>query len=115
MECHALKTRLVLLIGCVLLCSTMWTGSIAGTAAPAAVGLHAGGAPLPPSFECGGEPCDAVLRGLRAFADRTPHGLVGNGRACADCHMPADSFQLSPSSVEARFQLLQWRRRSNPD
>jgi cytochrome c peroxidase len=29
--------------------------------------------------------------------------------------MPADGFQLSPASVEARFQLLQWRRRANPD
>ena len=29
--------------------------------------------------------------------------------------MPTDSFQLSPASVEARFQLLQWRQRSNPD
>ena len=29
--------------------------------------------------------------------------------------MATDSFQLSPASVEARFQLLQWRRRWNPD
>ena len=29
--------------------------------------------------------------------------------------MPTDSFQLSPASVEARFQFLQWRRRWNPD
>ena len=29
--------------------------------------------------------------------------------------MPTDSFQLSPASVEARFQLLQWRRRFNPN
>ena len=60
---------------------------------------------------CGGEPCDAVARGLRAFFDRNLDGLVANGRACADCHMPTDSFQLSPASVEARFQFLQWRRR----
>ena len=64
--------------------------------------------------ECGGEPCDAVLRGLGAFLDRRLAGLEGNGRACADCHMPTDSFQLSPASAEARFQLLQWRRRFNP-
>ncbi|MFI5077561.1 MAG: hypothetical protein ACHQRO_09480 [Vicinamibacteria bacterium] len=64
--------------------------------------------------ECGGEPCDAVLRGLGAFLDRKLAGLEGNGRACADCHMPTDSFQLSPASAEARFQLLQWRRRFNP-
>ncbi len=61
---------------------------------------------------CGGEPCDAVLRGLRGFVDRT---LDGNGRACADCHMPTDQFQLSPASAEARFRLLQRRRRWNPE
>ncbi len=65
--------------------------------------------------ECGGEPCDAILRGLGAFLDRKLAGLEGNGRACADCHMPTDSFQLSPASAEARFQLLQWRRRFNPN
>ena len=67
------------------------------------------------AFECGGEPCDAVSRGLRAFVDGNPAGLEGNGRACADCHMPTDSFQLSPASVEARFEILQLRRRGNPN
>jgi cytochrome c peroxidase len=64
-------------------------------------------------FLCGGEPCDAVARGLHAFLDRQLTGLGGNGRSCADCHMPTDSFQLSPASVEARFQLLRWRRAWN--
>jgi cytochrome c peroxidase len=64
---------------------------------------------------CGGEPCAAVVRGLLAFFDRTPDGLGGNGRACADCHMATDSFQLSPASVEARYQLLQRRLRRNAD
>jgi hypothetical protein len=54
---------------------------------------------LPP--QCGGEPCDAVVRGLRAFFDRRLHDLGGNGRACADCHMATDHFQLSPADVEA--------------
>ena len=62
---------------------------------------------------CGGEPCDAVLRGFHAFFDRKLDGLAANGRACADCHMATDSFQLSPASVEARFQLLRQRRRWN--
>src|SRR3954469_18756819 len=113
MECHAVKTPLLLLAGCVVLCSTMWTDPLAGAVSPATVSLHADAAPLPPVFECGGEPCDAVLRGLRGFLDRTPDGLVGNGRACADCHMPTDSFQLSPASAEARFQLLLWALRWN--
>jgi cytochrome c peroxidase len=65
--------------------------------------------------DCGGEPCDGVRRGLVAFFDRKLEGLDGNGRSCADCHMATDNFQLSPASVEARFQLLQRRLRRNPD
>jgi cytochrome c peroxidase len=63
---------------------------------------------------CGGESCEAVFRGFFAFFDRSLHGLEGNGRSCADCHMPSDQFQLSPAGAEARFQLLQKRRRWNP-
>ena len=66
------------------------------------------------AIHCDGEPC-AVARGLRAFFDRQLDGFGANGRACADCHMAADSFQLSPASVEARFRLLERRRRLNPD
>ena len=65
-------------------------------------------------FDCGSERCDAVARGFHAFMDRQPPGLGGNGRSCADCHMPTDSFQLSPASAEARFQKLQRRRESDP-
>jgi cytochrome c peroxidase len=60
---------------------------------------------------CGGQSCEAVARGLGTFLDRDLHKLGGNGRACADCHMPTDNFQLSPANVEARFQLLQFRKR----
>lgn len=60
---------------------------------------------------CGGEPCDAVARGLFHFFDRSPDGMAGNGRSCADCHMATDRFQLSPANVERRFQFLQWLRR----
>lgn len=66
-------------------------------------------------LDCGGEPCDAVTRGARAFFDRRLRGLGANGRACADCHMLTDHFQLSPASVEARFRILQFRRRWDPD
>ena len=65
--------------------------------------------------DCGGEPCAAVLRGGLAFLDRRLRGLDGNGRSCADCHMPTDHFQLSPASAEARFRLLRLLRRFNPD
>jgi cytochrome c peroxidase len=57
-------------------------------------------------FDCGTAPCDAIARGSHAFFDRQLSGLGGNGRACADCHMATDSFQLSPAAVEERFQLL---------
>jgi cytochrome c peroxidase len=63
---------------------------------------------------CGGEPCDAVARGFRHFFDQTPDGQ-GNGRSCNDCHMVTDRFQLSPANAERRFQVLQWRRRFDPD
>lgn len=64
-------------------------------------------------LDCGGESCNSVFRGLFAFVDRRLHGLSGNGRSCADCHMPTDNFQLSPANAEARFQLLQARRQRN--
>lgn len=64
--------------------------------------------------QCGGENCAAVLRGLIGFVDRRLSGLRGNGRACADCHMPGDSLQLSPASAQARFQLLQKLRVRSP-
>ena len=64
--------------------------------------------------QCGGENCAAVFRGLIAFVDGRPKGLGGNGRSCADCHLPSDNLQLSPASAQARFELLQWRRQWNP-
>jgi cytochrome c peroxidase len=64
---------------------------------------------------CAGEPCAAVARGRRAFHDRRLIGLGGNGRSCADCHMPADQFQLSPADVEFRYRLLQLARFFRPD
>src|SRR4051812_2214436 len=97
MECHAVKASSLLVGCCLVLLSTL----LLNASPPAAV-------------ECGGEPCAAVVRGLRAFLDRTPAGLTGNGRSCADCHMPSDSFQLSPASAEARFQLAQSRHGSDP-
>jgi cytochrome c peroxidase len=43
-----------------------------------------------------------------------PHA-TGNGRACATCHRPEDNFALTPQTVEARWQLLQTRRREDPE
>jgi cytochrome c peroxidase len=97
----------------------------AGFALALTLTMSVGGAAAPPQapqvrieperpFDCRTQPCDAVARGFRAFMDRHLPGVDGNGRACADCHMPADNFQLSPASAEARFQLLQWRRQFDP-
>jgi cytochrome c peroxidase len=63
---------------------------------------------------CGGEPCDAVVRGFVHFFDRSPDGQ-GNGRSCNDCHMVTDHFQLSPSDAERRFQFRQLVRRFVPN
>lgn len=57
---------------------------------------------------------DAVARGRIAFFQRDLEKLGGNGRACADCHMPFQGFQLSPAVAKARFDFLQWLRRFFP-
>lgn len=49
-----------------------------------------------------------------AFEFFRPHD-TGNGRSCATCHRPEDSFGLTPATVEARYQLWQARRRHHPD
>ena len=63
---------------------------------------------------CTGDQCGPAERGLHAFVDREVSGLGGNGRACAECHMPTNSFQLSPANVEARYQSLLFRRQLDP-
>jgi cytochrome c peroxidase len=65
-------------------------------------------------LNCGDTPCDAVARGRFAFHDRHLQQLGGNGRACSDCHLPSDGFQLSPASAQARFAALQAARAHNP-
>src|SRR6185295_18644245 len=58
-------------------------------------------------LDCDDEPCAAIARGRVAFFDRNLHQLGGNGRSCADCHMPSEGFQLSPAATRARFDALQ--------
>ena len=62
-------------------------------------------------LNCDTGPCDAVARGRAAFNNRNLKGLEGNGRACADCHMPSENFQLSPAAARARFDALSTCRR----
>jgi len=64
-------------------------------------------------LNCDDQPCDAVARGRAAFNRRNLNQLGGNGRSCADCHMPSDNFQLSPASARTRFDALQARREHN--
>ena len=85
-----------------LLYATPWKLAI-GQALPGAL----------PTLNCGTAPCDAVARGRIAFSDRNPDGLGGNGRACADCHVPADHFQLSPALARGRFDALRFARLYN--
>jgi cytochrome c peroxidase len=66
-------------------------------------------------LNCNEPPCDAVARGRAAFNDRNLNHLGGNGRACADCHMPQEGFQLSPASALARFDALLAAREHNPN
>jgi hypothetical protein len=48
----------------------------------------------------------AFCRGKSNFHDRTLAGLGGNGRACSDCHMDAEHFQLTPAAAQARFAKM---------
>jgi cytochrome c peroxidase len=106
------KLRLLLLLACCL----MLTSTLAMRASQDPESQsRVPGFPAHRVLDCDGEPCDAVARGALAFFDRRLHGLEGNGRACADCHLLTDNFQLSPAGAEARFQLLQRRRQRNPN
>ncbi len=63
---------------------------------------------------CEGAPCREIARGENAF-NRTPKRLGGNGRACADCHMPEDDvYQLSPAQAQSRYARLVRRLEHNP-
>ena len=52
-------------------------------------------------------PADTTFcRGKANFLDRNLAGLGGNGRACSDCHMPTENFQLTPAAVQTRFTQM---------
>jgi cytochrome c peroxidase len=65
------------------------------------------------NLNCPAAACDAAARGRVAFNDRNLHDLGGNGRACADCHVPSENFQLSPSVARSRFEALVAKRAIN--
>ena len=47
-----------------------------------------------------------VCKGKANFHDRALVGLAGNGRACSDCHMDSEGFQLTPAAAQARFTQM---------
>src|SRR5688572_24429092 len=110
-----MKVFSLLVACCLMFCSTLLMRASTVDRPAAAQNPPGRAEPTRQIPDCGGEPCDAVARGFRTFFDRRIEELGGNGRACADCHMATDNFQLSPASVEARFQLLQRRLRRNPE
>ena len=48
----------------------------------------------------------AFCRGKANFHDRKLTGLGGNGRACVDCHMDSQRFQLTPAAAQERFARM---------
>ncbi len=48
----------------------------------------------------------AFCRGKANFSNRTLAGLGANGRSCADCHVPEESFQLRPAAAQARLATM---------
>ena len=47
-----------------------------------------------------------VCRGKANFHDRTLAGLGSNGRACSDCHMDSENFQLTPAAAQQRLAQM---------
>jgi hypothetical protein len=74
---------------------------------PRSIGQEQSGAT---NLNCDNPPCDAVARGRAAFKHPLRKKFGGNGRACADCHIPSQGFQLSPAAAKARFDALQAKR-----
>jgi cytochrome c peroxidase len=101
---HTLKRSTIAFFGFVLL------GVIAAVMPHTGFGQEQNGAT---QLNCDEQPCDAVARGRAAFNDRNLNQLGGNGRSCADCHMPSEGFQLSPAAAQARFDALQAKRENN--
>ncbi|MBI3367827.1 MAG: hypothetical protein HY021_05100, partial [Burkholderiales bacterium] len=82
-----------------LLCACLALPSCGGEGTPV---LDADGCAMAPSA-----PTDsAVCRGKANFNDATLTGLGGNGRSCAHCHVPAENFQLTPATAQARFAKM---------
>jgi len=88
-------------------------------AGPTTVRLTLAGPVIDDGNECTADACDAIAgvehapidssfcRGKANFHDRALSGLGGNGRACSDCHMDSEHFQLTPAAATARLLEMQ--------
>ena len=83
----------------------IWVGAILVAGAVGGVACSAQEGERPPA-PVGPANVVPITGGEARFHDRVLAGLGGNGRACSDCHMDSDSFQLSPANVEARYQKM---------
>ena len=60
-------------------------------------------------------PVDSVFcRGKANFNDHALAGMGGNGRSCADCHVPSERFQLTPATAMARFNAMTSSGKADP-
>ncbi|HSV17691.1 MAG TPA: hypothetical protein VLR71_04720 [Casimicrobiaceae bacterium] len=93
-------TAALALVGCMVLCAC--GGGHDDNAAPPATidptACTSGPAQMPVD--------SAMCRGKAAFHDGVLAGLGANGRACSDCHMDAENFQLTPAAAQARLAKM---------
>jgi cytochrome c peroxidase len=92
-------------------CTTDTCDPVTGAVSHTAVALDDGD-------ECTTDSCDPATgpahtpvdttfcRGKAKFHDRVLTGLGSNGRACSDCHMDKENFQLTPAAAMARFSEM---------
>jgi cytochrome c peroxidase len=83
---------------------------VSGALAAGPLEVIAQAASEPASSEREGNP----VTGAVLFQNEVPR-VHGNGRTCATCHVPKEAFQLTPESVERRFQALQQKRQKEPN
>ncbi|MEP7247036.1 MAG: hypothetical protein ABI885_25590 [Gammaproteobacteria bacterium] len=102
MELSRIKGKFAPALALVVGFAVSGCGGGGGDSPPAAPALDADGCTVAPAA-----PIDTpVCRGKANFHDRTLTGLGGNGRACSDCHMDSENFQLSPAAAKARFARM---------
>jgi hypothetical protein len=92
-------TAALALFGCITLSACGGGGQSESAALPIDPNACTTGRPLTPVDT-------PFCRGKANFHDRTLAGLGGNGRACSDCHMDTENFQLTPAAAQARFATM---------